>query len=97
MRNNIISKLAGTIWGCKANTLHTSALALVYSAIEYCASVWTRSTLSKTIEKQLNHTMRIISGIVKSTQTQWLSVLAYIVSAELRRKAATHFLLNKIK
>ncbi|VVC42661.1 Reverse transcriptase domain [Cinara cedri] len=38
-RNNIISKLAGTNWRCRANVLRTSALALVYSAGEYCAPV----------------------------------------------------------
>ncbi|KAL4088598.1 hypothetical protein QTP88_023687 [Uroleucon formosanum] len=96
-RNNIISKLAGTTWGCKANTLHASAMALVYSAAEYCAPAWTRSTHSKKIDIQLNHTMRIISGTVKSTQIQWLPVLAHIAPPDLRRKAATHSLLNKIK
>jgi len=68
-RNNIISKLAGTSWGCKANTLRTSALALVYSAAEYCAPAWSRSAHCKKIDTQMNHTMRIISGTVKSTQT----------------------------
>jgi len=41
--------------------------------------------------------MRIISGTVKSTQIQWLPVLAHIAPPDLRRKAATHSLLNKIK
>ncbi|VVC42620.1 Reverse transcriptase domain [Cinara cedri] len=96
-RNNIISKLAGTTWGCKANTLRISAMALVYSAAEYCEPAWTRSTHSKKIDTQLNHTMRIISRTVKSTQIQqWLPALANIAPADLRRKAATHSLLNKI-
>ncbi|VVC43894.1 Hypothetical protein CINCED_3A013597 [Cinara cedri] len=72
-------------------------MALVYSAAEYCAPAWTRSTRSKKIDMQLNHTMRIISGTVKSTQIQWLPALANIAPADLRRKAATHSLLNKIK
>jgi len=38
-RNNIIGKLAGTSWGCRANVLRISALALVYSVTEYCALV----------------------------------------------------------
>lgn len=42
-RNNIIAKLAGTSWGCHANVLRTSALALVYSVAEYCVPVWARS------------------------------------------------------
>lgn len=37
-RNNILSKLAGTSWGADGNTLRTAALALTYSAAEYCAT-----------------------------------------------------------
>lgn len=51
-KNNIISKLAGTNWGCRANVLRTSALALVYSVAEYCAPVWGRSV--HTIQLILN-------------------------------------------
>lgn len=43
IRNNIVSKLEGTSWGCKANTLRTLALALVYNAAEYCATACARS------------------------------------------------------
>lgn len=93
---NIISKLAGTTWGCKANSLHASAMELVYSAAEYCVPAWIRTTHSKKIDTQLNHTMRIISDTVKNIQIQWLPVLAHIASANLRRKAATHSLSNKI-
>ncbi|VVC41950.1 Reverse transcriptase domain [Cinara cedri] len=66
-RNNIISKLAGTSWGCRATILRISSLALVYSVAEYCAPVWARSTHNKTVDTQLNRTMRIISGCIKST------------------------------
>jgi len=38
-RNNLM-KLASYTWG--ANTLRSSALALCYSAAEYCAPVWSR-------------------------------------------------------
>jgi hypothetical protein len=38
-RNNIISKLVGTSWGCRANVFRISALALVYSVVECCAPV----------------------------------------------------------
>jgi len=38
-RNNIVSKLARTSWGCRANILRTSTLALVYSTAEYYAPV----------------------------------------------------------
>ncbi|UYV65983.1 hypothetical protein LAZ67_3006060, partial [Cordylochernes scorpioides] len=36
-RNNILHKLAGSSWGSDANTLRTSALALIFSTAEYCA------------------------------------------------------------
>ena len=39
-RNNLLMKLAGSTWGASANTLRSSALALCYSAAEYCAPVW---------------------------------------------------------
>lgn len=42
---------------------------LLYSITEYYAPVWVRSAhYNKKFDVQLNHTMRIISGTVKSTQ-----------------------------
>jgi len=41
--NNLLMKLAGSTWGASANALRSSALALCYSAAEYCAPVWSRS------------------------------------------------------
>ena len=38
-RNNLLMKLAGSNWGASANTVWSSALALCYSAAEYCAPV----------------------------------------------------------
>jgi len=96
-RNNIIGKLAGTSWGCWAlNVLRTSVLALVYSAAEYCAPVWVRSAHTKKVDVELNSTMRIISGCVRSTKVQWLPVLSNIVPTEIRRYAATVKLLQQI-
>lgn len=43
IRNNIISKLARTSWGYRANILYTSALTLVNNIAEYCVLVWERS------------------------------------------------------
>jgi len=37
--NNLLMKLAGSSWGTNAGTLQSSALALCYSAAEYCAPV----------------------------------------------------------
>jgi|UniRef100_A0A2S2QPE9 hypothetical protein len=65
-RNNIIAKLAGPSWGCRENVIRTSALALVYNVAKYCVPVWARSAHCKKVDVQLNETLRIISGTVRS-------------------------------
>jgi hypothetical protein len=59
-RINIVQKLAGTGWGVGTETLHTAALAIVYSTAEYCAPVWLNSVHISKIDFQLNNAMRII-------------------------------------
>jgi len=86
-RNNIIQKVAGSSWGASTSTLRTSALALVYSAAEYACSVWLNSSHCNKIDVQLNHSMKIIPGAVKSTPTQWLPVLCNILPPSIRRKS----------
>jgi uncharacterized protein YvpB len=39
IRNNTIQDLSGTSWGASADVLRSSALSLVYSTAEYCATV----------------------------------------------------------
>ena len=41
-RVSLIRRLAGTTWGASARTLCISTQALVFSAAEYCAPVWSR-------------------------------------------------------
>ena len=43
----LIRRLAGTTWGATTKTLRISTQALVYSAAEYCAPVWCRSSHTK--------------------------------------------------
>jgi len=88
-------KLAGSTWGASANTLRSSALALCYSAAEYCAPVWSRSAHTSQVDVQCS-TMRLISGILRSTSLPWLPVLSNIEPPALRRKAATDKLVEKI-
>jgi hypothetical protein len=88
-RNNIIQKLTGTSWGARADTLRTSSLALVYSAAEYCAPVWTNSTHTATLDVQLNQTMHLVIGTIKSTPVEWLPVLRNSAPPKLRRREAT--------
>lgn len=87
-RNNLIRKLSGTSWGANASCLRISSLSLVYSTAEYCAPVWINSTHSKLIDTELNTTMRLISGTVRSTPLNWLPALCDIVPPDIRRKEA---------
>ena len=86
--------LAGSTWG--TNTLWSSALALCYSAAECCTPVWSRSAHTSQVDTQLNCTMRLISGTLRSTPLRWLPVLSNIEPPALRRKAATDKLVEKI-
>ena len=60
-----------------------------YSAAEYCAPVWSCSAHTIRVDVQLNSTMRLISGTLRSTPLRWLPVLSNIEPPALRRKAAT--------
>jgi len=73
-RNNLLMKLADYTWGDGTNTLWSSALALCYSAAEY----WSRSAHTSRVDVQLNSTMRLISGTLRSTPLPWVPVLSNI-------------------
>jgi len=60
-RNNVLMKLAGSTWGASVNTLQSSALALCYSAAEYCILVWSCSAHTSLVE--LYHApLHLVSG-----------------------------------
>jgi len=69
----------------------------VYNAAKYCAPVWGRSAHTKKVVVELNSTMRIISGCVRSTKVQWLPVLSNIAPPEIRRYAATVKILQQFQ
>ncbi|KAI5729094.1 hypothetical protein M8J77_025260 [Diaphorina citri] len=96
-RNNLIQKLTNTSWGAHADVLRTSALALVYSTAEYCSPVWLQSCHTQRVDVQLNSTMRLISGTVRSTPTEWLPALSHIAPPPLRRKQALVKMYDKIQ
>jgi len=95
-RNNLLMKLASSTWGASANNLRSSALALCYSAAEYCTPVWSRSAHTSQVNVQLNSTMRLVSGTLHSAPLPWLPVLSNIEPPALRRKAATDKLVEQI-
>ena len=76
--------------GRQRQQLRSSALALCYSAAGYCAPVWSCSAMcsahTSQIDVQLNSTMRLISGTLRSTSLPWLPVLSNIEPPALRRK-----------
>ena len=64
-RNNLLRKLSNSKWGRNAGTIRTTALALCYSAAEYAAPVWVRSSHSKKLDSELNSACRAVTGCLK--------------------------------
>ena len=94
-RVTLLRRLAGSGWGAGAKTLRTAALSLVYPTAEYCAPVWCRSAHTRLIDSVLNDALRIITGCLRPTPTDYLPILAGIQPAELRRRGATLSLANR--
>ena len=87
-RNNIIRKLANSMWGCKASTLRPSCLALCYSAAEYTCLIWVRSMHARNLNPALHDCCRIISGCLKPTNLDRIHLLAGIAPPHIRRTVA---------
>ena len=85
-RNNLLMKLASSTCGTSATTLRPSALALCYSATEYCTPVWSRSAHTRQVDVQMNSTMRLISSTLRSTPLPWLPVLSNIEPPPYERR-----------
>ena len=94
-RNNLLRRLAGSSWGASPSNLRTGALALVYSAAEYASPAWSRSAHAKKLDITLNETMRIVTGCLKPTPTEFLPVLSGIAPAALRRENYIYRLVSK--
>ncbi len=80
----LLRRLAGSGWGAGAKTLRTASLSLVYSTAEYCAPTWCRSAHTRLIDSVLNDALRIVTGCLRPTPTDYLPILAGIQPAELR-------------
>ena len=86
LRASLIRRLAGTTWGAGASVLRT---ALVYSIAQYCAPVRCRSAHTRLIDPVINNALRIVTRCLLTTPTDYLTILAGIPPAELRRRQAT--------
>ena len=86
----LLRRLAGSGWGAGAKTLRISALFLVYFNAGYCAPVWCHITHTR-----LNDALRIVTGCLRHTLTEYFPVLAGIQPAELHRLGATLSLANR--
>ena len=89
-RVTLLRRLVGSGWGAGAKTLRIAVLSLVYSTAEYCAPIWCRST--HLIDRVLDGALRIVTGCLRPTPTDHLSILSGIQPAELRRLGATLYL-----
>ena len=88
-RNNLLRKLANSLWGASAPTLGATALALRYSVAEYACIVWERSSHSKKLDPTLNDSCRAITGCLKLTSVDSLHVLSGIAPPDIRRSVAS--------
>ena len=71
--------------GCRSQNIAKSRLVPGYSTAEYCAPVWCRSVHTRLIDSVLNDALRIVTGCLQPTPTDYLPILAGIQLAELRR------------
>ena len=94
-RAALLKRLAGSSWGAGASTLRTAALALVYSTAEYCAPAWCCCAHCHNIDTAIHGALRTVTGCLRPTPLDNLSVLAGIQPAEFRREEATLSLVRR--
>ena len=85
----LLRRLVGSGWGAGAKTLRIATLSLFHSTSEYCAPVCYDSAHTRLIDSVLNDALRIVTGCLRPTPTDYLPVLSGIQPAELRRMGAT--------
>ena len=88
-RVTLLRQLVGSGWVAGAKTLCIATLSLVYSTAEYCVPVWCRSAHTRLIDSILNDALRIVTGCLRLTPTDHLSILSGIQPAELCQMGAT--------
>ena len=94
-RVTLLRRLVGSGWGAGAKTLRIATLSLVHLTVEYCAPVWCRSAHTRLIDSVLNDALRIVTGCLRPTPTDYLPVLSGIQPAELCQMGATFSLAHR--
>lgn len=82
----MVQKLAGTKWGCTAETLRITTQAMVMSVADYCSPIWMNSAHVNLVDTEINKALRIISGAVEPTEVEWLNILSNIAPAHILRQ-----------
>ncbi|KAL7382839.1 hypothetical protein ABVT39_000250 [Epinephelus coioides] len=77
--NNLLSKLAGAKWGISTSTLQTSAI--------LCPSL---VQVIHRVDTQLNTTMQMITGTIRTTPLPWLPVQSNIPPPHIRQADSHH-------
>lgn len=85
----LMRRLVVSGWGASARTLHTAVLALVYSTGEYCAPVRCRSAHTLLVDTPINEALRIVTGCLRPTPEDNVSILAVVQPSEPRHMGAT--------
>ena len=84
-RNNLLTKLATSMWGANPSTIRMTALALSYSTAEYAAPVWARSPNAKNLDPGLNQAYLSVTGCLKPTNVEDLYLPSGIAPPAIRR------------
>ena len=95
-RNRLLHCLAGSSWRAYTWTLHTGALALVYSSAEYATPVGAGQPHKK-LDYAINNTMCIITGCLRPTETTFLPVLSEIMPHDIMREHCVAKLVITVK
>lgn len=85
IRNGILRKLSGSLWGCNPHVLKTTALALCFLVGEYASPVWGRSSHTKKFDVALNKSCRLITGCLKNTPVEQIYIFSEIAPTPIRR------------
>ena len=75
-RVTLLGRLVGSGWGAGVKTLRIAALSQVYLTTEYCAPIWCRSAYTRLIDSVLNEAVRIVTGCLRPTPTDYLPILS---------------------